>query len=324
MSSNKMPHVSVVLPVYNGEPFLKEAIDSVLSQTSRDFELLIGDDRSSDRSAEIIARYCDTRIRAFRWERNGGLFVNVNRLLRETRADLIHFLCQDDILEPQCLEREAAFHARHSDLGMSYCQSYYIDDRSVISPVGDPDQGTPERLEPWLSRQLFFYNGCLPGNLSVVMLPRRTLDRFGFFRGDFCAFGDFEMWWRIGQELVIGVQKERLVRIRQHAGELSLAPRSSIECFRESASLRQEIITRQPSSSRAHLFWYERSYHQVLEAHYLVKLILHRDFKSSLSLMRALGCLRLFVGFLFLIATGNHRIWRPQRRFWNRAGIIMD
>jgi glycosyltransferase involved in cell wall biosynthesis len=83
--------------------WLGSAIESVLQQTDGDFELLIGDNASTDSTTELLAQYRDPRIRVFRHARNLGAYTNVNFLLRETRGEWVHVLCADDMMSPICL-----------------------------------------------------------------------------------------------------------------------------------------------------------------------------------------------------------------------------
>src|SRR6185369_13086080 len=98
------PRVTVVMSVYNGERYLAEAIDSILAQTYRDFELLVIDDASTDRTAEIVAKYHDERIRVLRNDTNRGLTVSLNIGLGAARGELIARHDADDRSRPRRLE----------------------------------------------------------------------------------------------------------------------------------------------------------------------------------------------------------------------------
>jgi glycosyltransferase involved in cell wall biosynthesis len=91
-----MPKISVLMPVYNGERFLREAVESVLAQTYPDWELLVLDDGSTDASAAIAASFTDPRIRVICNDRNRGLVETLNRGLSEANGDLIARLDADD------------------------------------------------------------------------------------------------------------------------------------------------------------------------------------------------------------------------------------
>lgn len=102
-----MSSVSILLPVYNGEAFLEAAIESALSQSFKDFELIIVDDCSTDGSKAIIERLKqrDTRIKSFTNETNQGLFANYNRCLSLAESRYVKPFAQDDILAQDCLRR---------------------------------------------------------------------------------------------------------------------------------------------------------------------------------------------------------------------------
>src|SRR5262249_51144628 len=116
-----LPTISIVLPLYNGERHVAEAIQSVLSQTFGDFELLVCDDGSSDATASIAATFDDPRIRRMANARNLGLFPTLNRLVAEARGRYVRFWSQDDRMKPDCLAVEMAFWRAHPNLGLTYC-----------------------------------------------------------------------------------------------------------------------------------------------------------------------------------------------------------
>jgi len=102
------PRVSIVVPAYNGETFIGEAIDSALAQSFTDFELVVVDDRSTDATVEIVRRRGDSRLRIVVNEMNLGLGANWNKALAEARGEFIKLLPQDDILSPDCIRRQVA------------------------------------------------------------------------------------------------------------------------------------------------------------------------------------------------------------------------
>ena len=107
----RAPLVSVLIPVYNGEPFLAECIESVLAQNFADYELLISDDGSTDGSSAVIRRYAerDGRIRWWRNPRNLGIGGNFNACLKAARGEYLKYVLQDDkLLDPAVLRRMVA------------------------------------------------------------------------------------------------------------------------------------------------------------------------------------------------------------------------
>lgn len=102
-----IPKVAVGLPVYNGEPYLAPAIDSILSQTYHDLELIISDNASTDRTLEICQDYVrkDSRVRYFRQERNIGAAANYNFVFAQSSSAYFRWAAADDLLAPELLER---------------------------------------------------------------------------------------------------------------------------------------------------------------------------------------------------------------------------
>jgi glycosyltransferase involved in cell wall biosynthesis len=105
----KQPHLTVVMPVYNGQKYLREAIDSVLSQTYKNFELLIIDDGSTDNSLEIINTYSDDRIRLLKNGANYGVGYTRNVGLDEAKGDYLAWMDCDDIIHPKRFEKQIKF-----------------------------------------------------------------------------------------------------------------------------------------------------------------------------------------------------------------------
>ncbi|MDM7994405.1 MAG: glycosyltransferase [Acidobacteriota bacterium] len=101
------PRVSIGLPVRNGENYLRHALDSILSQTYRDFELIISDNDSTDRTPEICREYAarDARIRYYRQPRNLGIYANFNRVFELASGEYFKWAAHDDVLAPDFLAR---------------------------------------------------------------------------------------------------------------------------------------------------------------------------------------------------------------------------
>jgi glycosyltransferase involved in cell wall biosynthesis len=119
----RIPLVSVAMPVYNSEKYLKQAIDSVLAQTCSDFELIIVNDGSSDRSKEIILSYADERILYLENEKNLGIVQARNRCVANSAGKYIAVLDNDDIALPFRLEAQVKFMEENTDYGI--CGSFY-------------------------------------------------------------------------------------------------------------------------------------------------------------------------------------------------------
>lgn len=129
MTTFKRPRVSIGLPVYNGENYLSEALESILKQTFTDFELIISDNASTDRTQEICERYAaqDERITYTRMEKNVGAAKNYNILINHARGDYFKWAAHDDLLDPVFLERCIEVLDQDSEVVLTYPQTVLLD-----------------------------------------------------------------------------------------------------------------------------------------------------------------------------------------------------
>jgi glycosyltransferase involved in cell wall biosynthesis len=146
------PLVSILIPTYNGERFLRPALRSALTQSHRNLEVLVGDDASTDRTAEILAAIAaeDPRVRVIRRETNLGAYENPRQLLAEARGEYVKFLLHDDVLATECVR--TLVRGMESAPGVTLAFSR----RSLINEDGRP---VPGHEFPALSDR----PGILPG-----------------------------------------------------------------------------------------------------------------------------------------------------------------
>ena len=130
--------VTVLMPTYNVAPYVKEAIESVLRQTYRDFELLVVDDASTDDTLAVVRSIDDPRIRIAAFPDNVGLAENLNRGLALIDTELVARMDGDDIAEPYWLEHEVAVLDRHPEIGI--CSSGFERFGTVKSLVRFPER----------------------------------------------------------------------------------------------------------------------------------------------------------------------------------------
>ena len=124
------PKVSIGLPVYNGEDYLAEALESLINQSFEDFEIVISDNASSDRTQEICEAFCrdDSRIRYSRLDENRGAAFNYNRVFEECSGEYFKWAAHDDLCEPEFLERCVnALEAAGSETVLAYTAAVTID-----------------------------------------------------------------------------------------------------------------------------------------------------------------------------------------------------
>jgi glycosyltransferase involved in cell wall biosynthesis len=219
-----LPLVSVVVPVYNGERYLRESLDSILAQTYSRTEVLVIDDASTDGTSDIIASYGD-RVRCHRQSRNRGGFGNTNDGISVARGEYVAVYHADDVYLPTIVEREVEFLRRHPETGAVFCQDVFID------PFGR-EYGRLE-LPPELrgSRPLEYsviFNALLTYRNSFFRCPcsmvRASVYRdVGTYRDEmFLGASDLDMWLRIARRYPVGILEEYLFRYRHGHDSVSL------------------------------------------------------------------------------------------------------
>ncbi len=291
-------------------PYLRETVESVLAQTLTRFELVIGDDGSSDGSRQYLESLRDPRVRFFPSKARAGLFPHLNRLLLRCRSPLVRFLCQDDALEKECLEKEAAFFAAHPDVQMTIAKYRSIGaDGRVLSEgtLGD----LPVVLPSSLATQHFFYHGCIAGNLSTVAVRAEALQKWGFFDESFRVSGDYELWARLAPHAPVGMIHQHLVRVRSHERQLSRARTSAVPFVVENARVRRTLLPLLPASVQTAARRFERRRHHVLDFHTALRCALSGRWRAAARIARELGAVGSFRALFHWGWTFNNRR-RPQ------------
>jgi len=214
----RTPRVSVVMASYNHERWIEESIASVLDQTMPDFELVIVDDASTDRTLEIAARFDDPRIRLYHLERNHGGAGALNFAIQQTRAEFVAVINSDDAWEPHKLARQLEVIDAHPELGAVFTAARLVDERSApLAPKDLPSWhrifSQPDRSQAqWL--RFFFEHGnalCHPS----VLIRREVYTRLGLYDNRMRQIPDLDQWIRLVKHWPIRVLgDEDLVRFR--------------------------------------------------------------------------------------------------------------
>ena len=154
LSSNK-PRVSIGMPVFNGEKYLKEALDSILAQTYRDFELIISDNASTDHTQQICLEYAtkDSRIRYYRNEKNLGAPKNYNRVFELSSGEYFRWAAYDDVLAPEYLQKCIGILDRDPSIVLCHSRTGRIDEHGTL--VGYYNQGMLRRIGSWKPHERF-------------------------------------------------------------------------------------------------------------------------------------------------------------------------
>ena len=205
--------VSVIIPTFNRRSFLQTAVSSVLSQTFRDFELLIVDDGSSDGTREALSRWRDGRIR-YLFQERGGVSAARNRGIREARFDWISFLDSDDAWQPTKLARQLEVLEDVPEYQAIYTDEIWIRRGRRVNP-----RKIHRKYGGWVFRR------CLPLCIispSSMMMHRRILEERGLFDESLPVCEDYDLWLRVAaHHPVYFLQEPLIIKQGGHSDQLS-------------------------------------------------------------------------------------------------------
>jgi len=203
--------VDVIIPTYNGLPYLKQTIDSVLTQTYDNLHVYVIDDGSTDNSAtkKYVESITDPRLH-YAHKANGGQATARNYGIRISSSPFVTFVDSDDIWYPNKLEEQLACFNHKPLAGMVYGYSRLID------ASGNPNKA---RATVAYDKRGYLFKYLLKGNkisgsASMAMVRREVFDKIGLFKEDFLIGEDWEMWLRIARSYEIDYVPKFLVGIR--------------------------------------------------------------------------------------------------------------
>jgi len=195
MTDHHKPLVSVVMPVYNSEKYLAEAIESILAQTFNDFELIIVDDASEDSSAAISRSYADRdrRIQCLQLERNMGAASARNAGLDAARGDFIAAMDADDVCLPERFRKQLDFLQAHPEIGVVGCS---------LQLFGETAPSHTFYLYPEEHCLIIFRILCTMGSGlggASTMMRRDVLNAVGGYRANMRNRDDIDLWLRLAR-----------------------------------------------------------------------------------------------------------------------------
>lgn len=213
--------LSIIMPVYNAEMHVGESIRSILNQNLPEFELIIVDDGSTDRSLEIAGAFRDDRIRLFCNEQNRGIAFSRNRGIHEARGRYIAAFDADDVAMPGKFEKQVRFLESHSSFGMVGSWAKKIDQNGRVLPgrwkLGAKPSSIPSIL---LFRNYFCH--------SAVVMRREAIPPGGY-DARFRTNEDYNMWIEIAKQWKVWNLPEYLVHYRVHPGGVTSSGHAVVE-----------------------------------------------------------------------------------------------
>ena len=189
------PQISICIPTYNGEKFIARTIQSVLDQTFSNFEIIVSDDGSNDKTLEIVRSFNDPRIVRIDSLSKVGAEANWNNSVANARADLVKLVCQDDLLYAHCLQTEFEAMSLSANLDAAFCFSL----RDFVTPkdrfikgrrIANSDQKKLSKTQ--MLRKIVRSGGNPIGEPMAVTFRKSAFEKAGKFHGDYVI--DLNMW----------------------------------------------------------------------------------------------------------------------------------
>jgi len=214
-----MPKVSVIIPTYNYGKYIEKAIDSVLAQTYKDFEIIVVDDGSTDNTREIIETKYKDKVRYF-YQENSGAPVARNKGIKESKGEYLVFLDADDWFMPENLEKKVAFLDNNAGYGWVYSDGYYVNkEGEIIDKASNRFSFSNRKLEGNISFELFSMGNYIA--MDSVLMRKECINEVGPFNETLPAYHDYELWLRLSLKFKIKILNDCLTYQVVHSGSLS-------------------------------------------------------------------------------------------------------
>lgn len=237
------PIISVIIPTYNYGRFVERAVNSVLSQSYGDFEIIIVDDASSDETEDIIAQYRDPRIHYIRHKFNRGLSSSRNSGIMAAKGEYLAFLDSDDTWLPEKIELQInLFNAGSNDLGIVFTgtKTYFIETSQTFSLPSPSYRG--------LVLKNLLEGNNLGGGSSSVLIKKKCFDDVGLFDESLRSCEDWDMWIRIAAlNYSFDFVDQELVILTIHGNNMSIDNKRMIDGYESILSKHFLLYRRYPN-----------------------------------------------------------------------------
>ena len=205
-----VPLLSVIMPVYNAGDFVAQAIQSILDQTYGDFELIIINDGSTDKSKTVIKSFDDGRIKYFENEKNSGIVFSRNRGLKLAKGEYVGMFDADDIAYPEKFKEQILFLEENKDFGMVGSWAKFIDEKGKRLPGSWKLKASPKMIPAIMLFKNYFLQ-------SAVLYRKECISKFSF-RDGFDILEDYLIWLEITRDYKAWNLQEYMVDYRIYGG----------------------------------------------------------------------------------------------------------
>lgn len=244
------PKISIIIPSYNYANFIGETLESVFSQTYKDFEVIVVDDGSTDGTRKVIKKFLP-KIRYIKHETNLGFAPAMNTGIRAAKGKYLNFLSADDKLLPTFLEKEVAVLEKYPKVGLVFSPVMFMDKEGKIIGKQKIKNGYRDKNDG--------YQSLLVGNfvnLVTAIVRADIVKKVGFFNNKLRQNPDWDMWIRIAKKSHLAYVPEHLAVYRQHDLNLTAEVKRNFKRIgKEKRIVLQDTVKRQvPEELRPWMF----------------------------------------------------------------------
>ena len=227
------------MPVYNGEQYVADAVESVLAQTYKNVEIVIVNDGSTDASHEKVLPYLHLPNLQYVEQQNKGVAAARNAGIRAATGELIAFLDQDDLWLPDKLAGQVAYLSKNPDVLLVHANQGHIDENGEAVEIDWPTDACGNCF-----REMFVQNRIA---VLTVLMRRECFEKVGFFNEKLSGSDDYEMWLRVARQAPIGYLNQRVALYRFHGSNVS---RDHFKMTRTDFAAIQSIVNQFPDVAR--------------------------------------------------------------------------
>ena len=228
MSKRKL---TIIMPVFNNIPYLKQAIKSVIKQNFKNWEMIISDDQSTDGSIEFLKKIMHKKIKIFFQKKNLGIFGNLKFLNSKAKTSIIKILCADDYLISNNLNDIYLFMKKFKSCNLMACYDQRAKKGIAHEAISNMGNKYYVKFTPKSSMIAFFALGNLCGNLSKVTYRKVKDGKNPTFATKYPYAGDYNAWARFSQKYGFYIMKKKVVYVRNHPKQSSFSLNKKNELY---------------------------------------------------------------------------------------------
>jgi glycosyltransferase involved in cell wall biosynthesis len=299
--------ISVIIPTYNYAKYLPQAIESVLNQTLKNFEIIVVDDGSTDNTKDVLKPYRSS-IR-YIYQQNKGLPSAKNTGIKASHGEFIAFLDSDDLWLPEKLELQKRFYNEHPSVGMVICNGFLFDETGIIRTFFPVDSINP--IPKDLHTSLFLQN-IIP--VLTTLTSKNCFDKIGLHDETLTSAEDLDLWIRLTRYFTVGYVPEPLVKYRKHPEAMSMNVErmceNKIRVIKKNLILFPDVLYKKPAvQNRLSDYYFELS---------LANL---KKLRIILAIKHLLGSIKYRPLWLTpLVFLCHSKIWQNFKRFSEEVG----